>query len=79
MEGIPGVWNEERGTYGIRVQRNTIPDYETPDFLEAVGMWQDWKMFGFPRAGGTLDQPTLYIRILRLMESYSREYHNVET
>jgi hypothetical protein len=69
MEAIPFVWNEETESMGIRVQRRDLPDYSTPDFWEAVGMWKDWKMFGFPNGGGSMDQPTLWFDIIRLMQS----------
>ena len=68
-EAIPFVWNEETGTMGIRVQRRSLPDYSTPDFWEAVGMWRDWKMLGFPNSGGSMDQPALWLDIIRLMQS----------
>jgi hypothetical protein len=78
MEGVPGIWNEEKKTYGIRVQRNKIYTYATEDFWEAAQMWQDWKTFGFLCAGGTEDQPALYLDIIRSMENFSKEYRNVE-
>ncbi|MGV0982619.1 MAG: hypothetical protein ACOYB0_09680 [Polynucleobacter sp.] len=69
MEGIPGVWDEAKQRWGIRLQRNLIPGYATADFWEAVQMWTDWKEFGFPCAGGTQDQPALWLIIVRLFQS----------
>jgi len=69
MEGFPGVWNEKTGKYGIRLQRNTLPDYATDDFWEAVSMWNDFQQFGFPEHGGKNDQGALWTDIVRLMQS----------
>lgn len=79
MEGIPGVWDEEKNSRGIRIQRNSIPDYATEDFWEAIGLWSDWKMFGFPEVGGSNDQGGLYMDILRAMQTFDAEYCNVES
>lgn len=73
MEGFPHVWDDEKQRYGIRLQRNKLPDYATDDFWEAIRMWQDWKTFGFPNSGGTNDQPALYLDILRVMNNISQK------
>jgi len=73
MEGLPYVWDEVKCKMGIRIQRNSIPDYLTDDFREAVQMWQDWKTFGFSESGGTNDQPALWMDIIRLIESCARK------
>jgi hypothetical protein len=72
-EGIP-IWDHERKRMGIRIDRNKLPDYATADFWEAVRMWQDWKTFGFPEAGGVNDQPYLWLLIVRNMEAFSKEF-----
>lgn len=54
----------------IRIQRNTIPDYATDDFWEALSMWMDWKAMKLPpNAGGSLDQPMLWWMIVGMFES----------
>ncbi len=67
MEGFADIWDEKKERFGIRLQRNTLPDYATDDFWEAVSMWKDWQTFGFPNSGGKDDQPALYIDVLRIM------------
>ena len=67
MEGFATIWDEEKKRFGIRLNRNLLPDYATSEFWEAVQMWNDWKTFGFPNAGGSLDQGALYIAVLRCM------------
>ena len=56
-----------------RVQRNKLPGYATVDFWEAVQMWMDWKTYGNPEAGGTMDQGALWLDVMRLMETCSRK------
>jgi hypothetical protein len=54
---------------GERIERNTFPDYATDDFWEAISIWRDFGTFGFPEAGGTMDQPALWMDLVRLMQS----------
>jgi len=56
-------------TVGERVQRRSLPGYATDDFWEAVQIWRDWKTFGNPEAGGVLDQPCLWLDVVRVMQS----------
>lgn len=72
-EAVPVVYNEERGEWGIRIDRRTLPEYETADFWEAVKMWNDWKEFGFPESGGTNDQGALWLSIIRLFQSCAKK------
>lgn len=74
MEGIPGIWDEEKKRMGIRIQRNSIPDYATDDFWESVQLWTDWKMFGFAEHGGINEQGGLYMDILRTLQTCDTEY-----
>jgi hypothetical protein len=74
MEGIPGIWDQETKKMGIRIQRNSIHEYNTPDFNEAARMWNDWRTFGFSEHGGSNDQGGLYMDILRVMASCDEEY-----
>ena len=61
QEAIPGL--------GIRVQRNTLPDYATDDFWEAVQMWKQWRSMKIPpNAGGSMDQPCLWWDVVSTME-----------
>ncbi len=55
-------------TAKVRIQRRTMPSYETEDFYEAVHLWRDWRTFGFPFAGGMMDQPAFWLDIVRLMQ-----------
>jgi hypothetical protein len=71
MEGFEHIWDDEKQRYGIRLQRNSLPDYATVDFWEALRMWRDWKMFGFPKSGGSDDQGALYMDIIRTMQLYA--------
>jgi len=73
MEGFEHIYNQKSGKFGIRIQRNLIPDYATKDFWEALGLWRDWKMFGFPHSGGTDEQGALYMDILRVIQSYAEK------
>lgn len=68
MEGFPYIWDEEKERFGIRLQRNRLPDYATVDFWEALQMWNDWQEFGFPEDGGTNNQGALWMVIVRTFE-----------
>lgn len=59
-------------TVNERVQRCELPDYATPEFWEAVQMWMDWRTFGFPYAGGNMDQPALWMDVMRVMNECAR-------
>lgn len=77
-EGI-SIWDSDRGRMGIRIDRRTLPDYATDDFWEAVAMWRDWQTFGHPEAGGSNDQPCLWLIVVRHMEACSKEFCHGET
>jgi hypothetical protein len=46
------------------MQRRLFPDYLTQDYIEASRMWGDWKTLGNIRAGGSMDQPALWLDII---------------
>jgi len=73
MEGFANVWDENKQRFGIRLQRNSLPDYATEDFWEAVQMCRDWKTFGFPEHGGMNDQGALWSDVIRAMQRCGTE------
>ena len=76
LAGIPRATKESEKEaiefLGERFDRSTFPGYDTPIFWEALQIWRDWKSFGFPWEGGTLNQGALYFDILRIMQTCGR-------
>jgi hypothetical protein len=56
-----------------RVQRNKLPGYADDNFWEAVQMWRDWKCYGNPEAGGTMDQGALWLDVMRVMNTCAQK------
>lgn len=44
----------------------------TPEVMEWIGLWIEWKWFGFRYPGPYGDQPALYLDMLELFELHSR-------
>lgn len=52
----------------VRLPRCTLPGYETVDFWEAIDMWKEWTLFGFPNNGGTMDQGALWLEVIKVLQ-----------
>jgi len=60
---------------GIVVARKDIPDLlKDPDFIDAIGMWVDYKSFGSPVAGGFLEWPCQVYDIFKSFDSLYEKY-----
>lgn len=70
-EGIP-IAMDDHGEMGLRVDRRDLPGYLTDDFLGALKLWRDWKEFGFADSGGTNNQGSLYMDVLRYFQECAR-------
>jgi len=59
--------------WGHEVWRAKIPEYCTAEAAGAIGLWQNWKMFGMPFAGGWAEQPAVVMDVLEVLEAEWRK------
>jgi hypothetical protein len=54
--------------WGQVICRADIPKYLTPKVYAAIDLWQKWKLFGMPFAGGWAEQPAIYMDVIERLE-----------
>lgn len=54
--------------HGHEIIRAEIPKYLTQKAYDAIALWQRWKMFGMPFAGGWAEQPAVYFDVIEAFE-----------
>ena len=58
--------------YGYAIRRCEIPGYFTDDVLSALDLWQTYRIFGLPYAGGWAEQPARLMDVIRTIETEAR-------
>ena len=51
------------------VKKGEIPSYFTETTAAQMGMWEDYRLFGFPNGGGYDNEPARYMDIIKALES----------
>lgn len=76
-------WRSRKGARlinGEKVIDKEIPDYDTPDFRQALQYWVDYKTFGllYGTALGYGNHPCQYIDVIKLFEYEYNKLQNAE-
>ena len=59
--------------WGYEICRKDIPMYFTDTAARAVHLWQMYKLFGWPFAGGWAEQPAYIVDIIETLELEARK------
>lgn len=54
--------------WGYEICRKDIPSYMTPRAYASIDLWQKYKSYGFPFAGGWAEQPAIYMDVIDALE-----------
>jgi hypothetical protein len=55
--------------WGYEICRRDIPGYLTERAVAAVRVWERFKQYGLPFAGGWAEQPAVYMDLIELFEA----------
>lgn len=61
------------------VPRMDIPSYFSDEFWDAYRVWQNYRTFGWPFAGGWAEQPARVYDLIRCLEIESRKVKRAGT
>ena len=71
LRGLPDKRKRQLGSYVI--QGNKVPLLFTVELWRAIKIWNNFKVFGLPFAGGWAEQPTHIVKIITMGESASNQ------
>jgi hypothetical protein len=54
--------------WGYEICRRDIPKYLTPRLRSRVHIWENYRRFGLPFAGGWAEQPAVVMDVIELLE-----------
>lgn len=51
------------------LKRKELYEYlDSPDLVDAISIWQEYRRYGLPHAGGTAGETYEYIELINMME-----------
>ena len=71
LEHLRDISRRQLGPYTI--QGNKVPLLFTVELWRAIKIWNNFKVFGLPFAGGWAEQPKHIVKIITMVESASNQ------